>query len=475
MKALTALLLGLLATPTVKGAIRAGAATEDITPKQWPLHIRGGFVPPLVHAAHDPLHSRAIVLEDGAIRLAIVVVDNCLIDRKELDEAKERATKASGIPIHRMLIAATHTHSAPFSNASNGTPEELAYREQMIQGIADSIVQAAQKLQPARIGWQGQDLTDEVFNRRWFLKPGTMPMNPFGSTNDIVKMNPGAGRPNLINPAGPTDPEVSILSIQDNSGRPMGLLANYSLHYVGSIPGNQVSADYFGEFARLMAVRLRRSPSRDGFVGILSNGTSGDINNIDFSGRRPPREPFEQIRIVAGKVADSAYWAYQKTRHSDQVSIDMIERILPLQVRRPTPEDLTRSRRYLELGNSKEVPSLGLAYARRILDLAEGPDTIEAKIQVIRIGDLAICTFPFETFVEIGLRLKDQSPFEDTFIMELANGAYGYLPTREQHAFGGYETWMGTSRVQFDANEILEKNLLEMMHELKARQSSSTR
>ena len=98
--------------------------------------------------------------------------------------------------------------------------------------------------------------------------------------------------------------------------------------------------------------------------------------------------------------------------------------------------------------------------------LAKLPPTTKVVIQAIRIGNLAICTLPFEVLVEIGSELKETSPAKDTFVVELANGGYGYLPTPGQHELGGYETWLGTNMVQMDASEILTKNLIEMLGEL---------
>ena len=87
-------------------------------------------------------------------------------------------------------------------------------------------------------------------------------------------------------------------------------------------------------------------------------------------------------------------------------------------------------------------------------------------LQALRIGDLAVCAIPFETFAEIGLDLKRRSPFPRTMVIGIANGSYGYLPTPEQHQLGGYETWLGTNRVQEDASVILTDQLLEMLAEL---------
>ena len=105
-------------------------------------------------------------------------------------------------------------------------------------------------------------------------------------------------------------------------------------------------------------------------------------------------------------------------------------------------------------------------YASRIAKLKDGPDSITASIQVIRIGDTGISAIPFETFVEIGLRLKAQSPFKNSFTIELANGWYGYLPTPEHHRLGGYETWLGTNWVEIYASDQITTELIQMYHTL---------
>ena len=461
------LLIGCLSSPaTVRAELQAGTAVVDITPDQWPLAPRGSFYPKPVETAHDPLTVRCVVLSDGTTSIALAVVDSCMVHREQLDPAKAAAAEACGVPAEHMLISSTHTHSAPFANASFGTPQELAYQEKLINGITEAIVTAASNLQPAKAGWASHDLPDEVFNRRWFLQPGKVPTNPFGEDTDIVKMNPGRDPRILINPAGPTDPEVSVLYLENAQGKPLSVFANYSLHYVGNT-GGEMSADYFGEFARLMPIRMRGSA--EGFVAMMSNGTSGDINNINFTNPRPPREPFEQIRTVATKTADAAYRAVRQidTKDADPL-LGMKQRVVALKHRAPTEEQLERARNIVKVDaeGEKKLPRLAKAYAQRTLKLAEEPETTEVIIQAVRIGDLAICSLPFEVLVEIGLDLKDRSPAGDTFVVSLANGGYGYLPTPEQHSFGGYETWMGTCKVQKDASVILSDALLEMLDEL---------
>lgn len=449
--------------------LRAGAAAVDITPLEFPLNMPGGFSANMAESAHDPFHSRALVLSDGETTLAMVVVDNLGVAPEVLEEAKALAAEKTGIPVERMLISSTHTHSGPSSNTKSGPAPAVAYRSRLLNGIAESIVQAHAALRPAAVGAAAHPLPEEVFNRRWFLKPGKMPPNPFGQL-DIVKMNPGTSSDVLDRPAGPTDPDITILSVQDDRRRPLAVYANYSLHYVGGTPRGQMSADYFGEFARLLPSRLRGD---ENFVAMMSNGTSGDINNIPFLVDRPPREPFEQIRIVAQKAADTAWLAHRKIeQHRSDVRLGMRERVITLQYRRPTEEQVAAARKVLEVNDPAEIeklPRLAQNYARSTINAAERKeDTVDVKLQAIRIGDLAVCAIPFETFVEIGLELKDRSPFPQTMVVGLANGRYGYLPTPEQHRLGGYETWLGTNNVQLDTSVILVQNLREMLDELKS-------
>jgi len=414
------------------------------------------------------------VLQSGDTKVAIVIVDSCMVSRANQDRAKSIASKATGIPANRILCGATHTHSAPYDFPRYETDPEKAYVEQLVSGIAQSIIDANEALQPAEIGYASSMEPSEVFNRRWFLEPEAMPPNPFGEY-DLVKMNPGRGNPALLHPAGTTDPEVYALSIRTAEGRPLALLANYSLHYVGKTPAGQVSADYFGEFARLIHNRIIPHNPVPEFLGILSNGTSGDINNIDFKNPRPNRETFEQVRIVAAKVADAAYRAYTSIEHSRDPVIAMKETELTFNRRVPTESQIAYAHSVLEQAKdhkkAAELPQRATAYAERVLNFAEECEkspTVDVLLQTLRIGDLAICTSPFETFVETGLRLKRSSPFPHTFTIELANGAEGYLPTPAQHKLGGYETWLTTNKVEFNASETLTQRLLEMLEGLKA-------
>lgn len=447
--------------------LKAGAAAVDITPQIFPVNMPGGFNANYATNAHDPLHARALVFADGNNTIAMVVADTISGSPEALDEAKAIASAQTGIATNHIMVSATHTHSGVRTGYKSGPEPEVAYRKRFVAGVADSIIRAHAALQPAQVGAAKHPLPEEVFNRRWHLKPGKMPLNPFGKM-DTVKMNPGRSPDVLDRAAGPTDPDVMIISVQTTRRKPLALFANYALHYVGATPRGQVSADYFGEFARLMPSRLRGDKN---FVALLSNGASGDINNIPFTVVRPPRERFEQIRIVASKTADAAWFASRKIRgHERNATVDMREREISLKYRKPTRKQLAEAQAVLAVKDKQAVaklPRLAQNYANRTVQAAGRPEALTIKLHALRIGNIAVVGIPFETFVEIGLEMKAKSPFKQTMVIGLANGRHGYLPTPEQHQLGGYETWLGTCVVQEDASVIIVRNLLQMLDELR--------
>jgi neutral/alkaline ceramidase-like enzyme len=471
MKTTTIWILALVGSIAVAGTVtaqkvtslQAGAAAVDITPREFPIRVRGR----VREQAHDALHSRALVFSDSATTLAIVVVDNLGVAEEACTDAKRIANKRCGIAPENIMIASTHTHSAPSSNATEGEPVVVAYRKVIVEGMAESIVQAHGLLRPASIGTASHPLPEEVSNRRWFLKPGKMTPNPWGLM-DEVKTNAGQSEEVLDRPAGPIDPDVTVLSVHDARRRkPIAMFANYALHYVGGLPEGRVSADYFGEFCRLMPTRVRGG---DDFVAMMSNGASGDINNLPRLFQRPPREPGEQLRIIAGKTADAAWFAWKKIdNYQTSPPIGMIERPITLALRRPSAAQIESAKATLAItdkGELARLPKKAESYARKTMSMRDGGQTT-VPLQAIRLGDTALCAIPFETFAEIGLELKERSPFKNTIVVGIANGYNGYLPTPEQHKLGGYETWLGTCRVQEDASVLIIDQLLEMLAELK--------
>jgi hypothetical protein len=239
------------------------------------------------------------------------------------------------------------------------------------------------------------------------------------------------------------------------------------------VPGGTISADYFAVFCDRITRLLNADRSRDRkappFVALLANGTSGDINNVDFRTRRVSQPPFEQMHRVANQVAAEVFRAYQTIEHREWAPLDARYEELMLRSRRPTPEMIAWAKELLARpsGTGPGWHSLEKSYANRVMQRAVAPESVRAPLQALRIGDALVMSVPVEAFAEMGLELKAKAPFAKPFTVGLANAYYGYLPTPAQIRLGGYETWIGTNRLEPEAAPKMTATLLRLAGEMK--------
>ncbi|MCH2386113.1 MAG: neutral/alkaline non-lysosomal ceramidase N-terminal domain-containing protein [Pedosphaera sp.] len=424
--------------------MRAGAAVVDITPALGVANggviARGG---PVTHI-HDGLHARCLVLDDGATRLAIAICDMRMLGGEVVARAKSLAGEATGLAPENILIAATHTHAAPAMVGIHPEPRDRAYAEFVARRIADGITRAGHHLAPAKVGWGFGSAPQHVHNRRWFMKPVAIAANPFGGGSDEVKMNPPRGT-DLLKPAGPVDPQVSVLDVRHADGRPLAVLANYGLHYVGGYQAGHVSADYFGLFADRVQGLLGADRQHPPFVAMMSNGTSGDVSINDFSAKQERLPAWVKMQRVADDLAAEVVKVTGDIGHHTTAPLAVAATELQLGVRRPDAKRLVWARRTLAYATDPKRLTRPVIYAQETLALAKFPAKVPVALQAFRIGDLRIITVPCEMFAETGLALKQEAGLGPLFIIELANGYRGYLPTPRQHEWGGYETWPARS------------------------------
>ena len=450
------------------GPILAGAATSNITPPLG-IEMNGGTAPVYATHVHDELHARALVLDDGTTRLAFVVVDTCLLARPVFDAAKALVLQHTGIPAHHVAMSCTHTHSAGSACSGHLIEADPAYLRELPRRLADSVRLAVNHLAPARLAWGSGAVPQHVFCRRVTVKPGVTYTNLLGESGDRVKMNWSSPQPEVDGDfAGPVDPEVFVLSVQHADGRPLGLLANYSLHYVGGTGPGHLSADYFGVFCGRMAELLGAEKQEPPFVALMSNGTSGDINNNDFRKTNPPKKPYEQINLVAGEVAQEVHRVVKSLTHRDDWKLSAAHTELEIAVRKPTSAEIGRARGIVAGRDRRQLRTWPEIYAREQLILADYPDRVSLPLQIFRIGELAVAQWPGEIFAISGLDLKQRSPVKPLFNISLANGWFGYIPPPEQHALGSYETWRGrTSLLETDAIPKITGSFIKLLEQVR--------
>jgi hypothetical protein len=441
------------------GALQAGAAAVDVTPEKLPVIANCMFTERIASTITSRLHARSLVLARESTKLAITVVDSCMMPRELIDRAKRLAAQRTGISVDRMLISATHTHMAPAAMACLGSDVQQDYADWLPGKIAEAIEEAARRLAPAKAGWAVEDNWELTHCRRWIYASDKMLRDPFGNLTVRANMHPGYQNPDAIAPSGPVDPGLTVLSVQTLAGEPLALLANYSQHYFGD---TLLSADYFGKFAAEIGARLNAGPS---FVAMMSQGTSGDQMWMDYS--KPKSDVTLQAYTAA--LTDTAMRAYRRIRHEAGIALGMTESTLRLRRRTPDAQRLEWAKaRVLELAGRKPRTQAEI-YAREQIFLDEEPER-ELKLQTIHAGGLAIHAIPNEVYAITGLKLKAQTPYAAAMNITLANGAEGYIPPPEQHVLGGYTTWAArTAGLETQAEPRIVEALLRMSEALSGR------
>jgi neutral ceramidase len=446
----------------------AGAATAVITPALG-VSLCGSMLDRAAAGIHDDLHARSLVLDNGDRKIALVVLDLIAARKEWLSQIKHQISGFTSIPMANILISCTHTHSAPTTVSVFQSNPDKDYLQWAAVRVADSVRVAVQRLQPARIGWAVGQEDRVVFNRRYLMKPGAKLPSPFPGIEDKVQMNPGEMNAAIDKPAGPIDPDVAVLTVQKaerGDGQPLAIFASYGLHYVGGNPGTDVSADYFGVVADTLA-DLTGGPRRDPqqpFVAMLANACFGDINNIDVRSKLQQPYPYHHMIAVSELVARAIYDAWRGIKYRDWVPLAVQEKTLDLEVRKPSAADIQQAREILERAPQGPLRQLPDIYARETVQLADWPERFKTPVQAFRIGDLGLCALPGEPFCQTGLDIKAKSPFKPTMMVGMANDYAGYLPTEEQHALGGYETWRAKSSfLEVKAAAKMQEAALELL------------
>jgi len=448
------LLLAASLAPLWSGELRAGRAAVKITPGVG-VPMAGYYRHRLAEGVHDDLFAKALVLEQDDVRVALVAVDLGAIDRETVLEARKRIEEASGIRGDHVMISATHTHTGPqirprFLEGLEPGPLKAArqYRAALPVRIAEAVTLALGSLARARVSAAAGREESLAFYRRFLMKDGT------------VRFNPGKLNPDIVQPMGAIDPDVGVVYLDSPEGAPLAVYVNHALH-LDTVGGNQYSADYPYTLARILA-KIHGAE----LLTLFTIGAAGNINHIDVKNRDPQKGHGEARRIgtvLAGEVLKTM----TRLGPIGNTQIRVRREVLSLPPPSFSAAEVEKARAAArQFGRPDAAPFLDMVHALKVLDVAvRNGQPWDAEVQVIAVGDrLAWVGLPGEIFVELGLAIKNASPFPHTIVVELANGTLSYVPTRKAFSEGAYEVI--SSRCAPGCGETMADAAIRMLAEL---------
>lgn len=455
---LMALALGETTGYAVTTDLAAGVASVDITPPQgW--RLCGYFNERINTTTHDPLFAKAVVLRQGDTRAAMVLCDLIGITAEVSSKARKLASEKTGIPIQHIVTTGTHSHTGPLyfgvsrdyyheqAVAKQGRDpcEPIDYPAQLIERIVTAIERASGSVRPVVLeaGLARQD-PPLSFNRRFHMKDGT------------VRFNPGQKNPDIVRPAGPIDPEVGVLMLRHSSTRePLATMTVLTLH-LDTTGGTEYSADYPYYLEKNLKEVLGA-----GVISLFGVGACGDVNHIDVT--TTERRKADQIGTLLAKTVLAEI---PRLRAVDRPQLAVRSTTIDVPLQQYTPDQVSKARQVFAAIEAGRTAFMELVEATKILDLQNHKGTsLPLEVQVFRLGpDLALVTLPGEVFVELGLAIKQASPFKSTLVIELANDYPAYIPTKKAFAEGSYETV--NSRILPGGGEMLVDAAVKLLKEL---------
>jgi len=434
---------------------RIGYAQEITTPPAG-VGLAGYFNERPNEGMYDDLYVKVIVIESMSKRFGFVSFDLCSIVQPIFDRLEKRITEKFGKEFQQsLIICATHTHTGPRYPISE---EDLAKADERVRFALERTVDAAMR-----------GIERAVMN----LLPGELEVtsvynNPFGfvrrywmKSGDIVT-NPGRRNPNVDKPECDFDRTVGILAVKQG-GRLAALICNIANHG-DTIGGSIVSADWYGRFTQEIQHALKTS-----LPVMVLDDASGDINHFDIHQVFDQTCYAEATRIGRGYAA-IVLDALKDLKPVAEAPVEVKNTTVVIPHRKITDEELAAAKNTLatvpdikkegdfesqDLAN--KVPAALRYFAQRVIDCREKSiPSHNGRLTSIKIGrQLAFVSLPGEPFNGIARAIREASPCEYTFIVELAQSVSDYVPMRECFARGGYEVQADVDSLAPEAADVL--------------------
>ena len=452
---------------------KAGFAEKDITPDIG-MEAPGGYGKSYHRTFHDRCKVRAVVFDDGKRKVAFVGIDLLFITRALVLEARAEIQKQTGIPPEAVMIGASHSHSSgPIAMSEPGDFDKASplvkdlvdnhtissnpgYNQLLKKQIVDAVVLAHSSRTDAKLA-VGNGHEDKVaFNRRLRMK------------NGLAYSHPGVGNPDIIDYAGPIDPQVGTVGVWDLNGNLLGTIVNFSCHATTN-PGG-ISANWIYS----MEKTLRGATGNAALPVVFLQGACGDITQVDNLAkfRNPSGE--EWCELVGGRVGAEAFKTLLLIRRGagSDIPLDVRQKVWKVERRVPSPQKVKNALKLVQQGPEKAGRTeWTFAKETLLLDaILKARPQVEVEVQAIQVGPMVFVSNPAEYFVQYGLDIKKGSHFPFTFVVELANGIVGYVPTEEAlgpHG-GGYETRLTSySNLEVSAGRQFADTGIELANEMK--------
>ena len=437
------------------GDFRSGAAQVSITPPMG-VPMSGYYYERAATGVHDELYAHALVFEKEGSKIALVTCDLIGMDAQLVSQTRQYIEKVTDIPGSHVMVSCTHAHTGPtlprdsIRNSQTAAGLILSqYIKTLPACIAQAVKQANDSLVPARLSAATGHEDSISFNRRFFM------------TDDTVGWNPGKLNPKIIKPAGPIDPAVAVVYVASDSGTPISTYVNFANH-LDTVGGLEFSADYPYTLYTLLG-KFRGTD----MVTLFAQGCSGNINHIDVASGERQKGHAEAERIgtvLTGEVLKT----FTRLDPIDPTCVVVRREIVKLPLPEVTPDEVAKARDIVATYNTPgAAPFMAMVNAFKVISVYERDGRpLEAEVQVMAVGhDLAWVGLPGEVFVEIGLAIKQASPYRMTIVTELANDSIGYVPDRKAYAEGNYEPV--SARCAVGSGEMLVQASLRLLNELK--------
>lgn len=413
--------------------LQVGISKQIITPERG-VSLAGYFNPRPNTGVLDDIHVRVVLFKKDSVVSGLVSFELVYANLKLVDKVKSKL-KAKGYGFtDNLIIATTHTHTGPDLRSKKGglNDKQLASLEDK---AVCAIEEAYANLQDATLEAAKVNNNPCAFNRRYWMKDGT------------VQTNPGKLNPNIDRPEGPLDDEISILAIKQN-GRLVGIISNICNHN-DTVGGNLVSAEWPGRMEKAVQNELGCD------VPLLTMiGCSGNINHFDVTNDNDQTCYAEACRIgkIYGEIIVGLLDVLEPVE-VDNIQIDTSDFVIPYMFisDERVVEAKTTIERIGEVSADEDLTSEGLAtgsgpvakmFAEQLVNFKEkcSGKSRTFKLVNIKMGkDLMFLCAPGEPFTEAGLQVKENSPFKYNFIAAYGNGSCGYMCMPECYSRGGYE------------------------------------